>query len=509
MTDSTTYTCKHGSTPILSASNYHSWKNNITNLLTIDDSLEIVLSTELAPAGNATAQARDFRKRSQRAFGMIWSSTEPSIRMFLNRLGHRDPHAAWEALRERYDVAASQSARVATLARLHSAVMKPELSVSDYISSLLVISQELEGTPDEVTERYLIMRIFATLPDPFANIVDILKNRPIEEQTLNSISTILFEHETARALHNTTTGCNLNLAGTSSNALSANVNGGKHHRTNGKGKHRRKPYNKKQATSDPSNITCYYCTRKGHKEIDCEVKKRGTEMRQGREDKRGKSASTHRVKTGDTVVYGLTPMARVARHTRKTDEWIINSGATDHISPNLMDFHEYHPLEEFLQVELADSVSLATAASSINLQLDCGMLLRVEALYVPDFGASILSVPQLIKDGIDVSFRSHSHTAYITSEDFTEQHLGRCAPGFMSFILLGNVTSKKGYPNSTAYRANAPPRSDSESVPHLDSESVPRTDSESVPRSDSESAPRSDSESALRSDSAFRTDIQT
>jgi len=94
MTDSTTYTCKHGSTPFISARNYHSWKNNITNLLAIDDSLEIVLGTELAPAGNATAQTRDFRKRSQRAFGMIWSSTEPSIPKFVNCLRHRDPHAA-------------------------------------------------------------------------------------------------------------------------------------------------------------------------------------------------------------------------------------------------------------------------------------------------------------------------------------------------------------------------------------------------------------------------------
>jgi len=54
----------------------------------MDDSLEILLGTELAPAGNATAQARDFRKRSQGAFGMIWSSTELSIRTLLNRLGH-------------------------------------------------------------------------------------------------------------------------------------------------------------------------------------------------------------------------------------------------------------------------------------------------------------------------------------------------------------------------------------------------------------------------------------
>jgi len=180
-------------------------------------------------------------------------------------------------------------------------------------------------------------------------------------------------------------------------------------------------------------------------------------MRKGREDKRGKSASAHRVTTGDTVVHGLTTMARVAGNTPHTDEWIIDSGATHHISPNLTDFHEYHPLKELLQVESADCVSLATATGSINLQLEYGMLLRVEALYVPDFGASLLSVHQLIKDGIDVSFRSHSRTAYIKSEGFTEQPVGRCAPGSMSFVLLGNVTSGTSGVNTIAYRANVPP----------------------------------------------------
>jgi len=71
MTDSTSYTCKHGSTPILSTRNYHSLKNNITNLLVIDDSLKIVLGIELAPAGNTTTQAQDFRKLLQCSFRMI------------------------------------------------------------------------------------------------------------------------------------------------------------------------------------------------------------------------------------------------------------------------------------------------------------------------------------------------------------------------------------------------------------------------------------------------------
>jgi len=61
----------------------------------MDDSLEIVLGTELAPASNVTAQAHDFRKQSlECTFGMIWLSTEPSIRTFLNHLGYRDPYVA-------------------------------------------------------------------------------------------------------------------------------------------------------------------------------------------------------------------------------------------------------------------------------------------------------------------------------------------------------------------------------------------------------------------------------
>jgi len=166
-----------------------------------------------------------------------------------------------------------------------------------------------------------------------------------------------------------------------------------------------------------------------------------------------------------------------------------------------MDFHEYHPLEASLQVESADSVSLAIATGSINLQLDCGMLLRVEALYVPDFGASLLSVSQLIKDGIDVSFCSHSRTAYITSDDFREQPLGRCASGSMSFVLPGNVMSKRSHANDTVHRANAQPQTDSDTTFRSDSDTAPQSDSDTVPRSNSDLVPQ------WNSDSAFRTDI--
>jgi hypothetical protein len=51
MTDPTKYyTFKYGATPFLTASRYHSWKDHIANLFLIDDSDQIVLGNEEAPA---------------------------------------------------------------------------------------------------------------------------------------------------------------------------------------------------------------------------------------------------------------------------------------------------------------------------------------------------------------------------------------------------------------------------------------------------------------------------
>jgi len=85
--------------------------------------------------------------------------------------------------------------------------------------------------------------------------------------------------------------------------------------------------------------------RKGYKAIDCLVKKRDADVNKTREDKRGKSPSAHRVTSDDIIVHGLTAMAKMAGNTSNTNEWIIDSGTTHHISPHLTDFQEYHPLE--------------------------------------------------------------------------------------------------------------------------------------------------------------------
>jgi len=46
---SSTYTCKHGSTEMLTPRNYHTWKADIMVFLTCENALEIVLGNEDPP----------------------------------------------------------------------------------------------------------------------------------------------------------------------------------------------------------------------------------------------------------------------------------------------------------------------------------------------------------------------------------------------------------------------------------------------------------------------------
>ena len=255
------------------------------DFLASDDALEITLGTEDPPAGNATALARDYRKRSGRAFGMIRSSTEPSIRSFISTLGHRGPARLWVTLRERYNTSASQSGRIATLERFHASSMKPDMSVATYIATLTDMRQELAGSEEEITETAMRSRILSTLPESFANIVGILKHKPLAEQTLQSIEASLVEHEASIALRNTHIGASTNSASTTGNALVATHIGDNPKQQSGRqqsskrggrgrfGRGGGKPYSSRKPASKFSG-ECWHCGKKGHREQDCFAKQK-------------------------------------------------------------------------------------------------------------------------------------------------------------------------------------------------------------------------------------------
>jgi hypothetical protein len=224
------YTCKYGSTDKLTAKNYHSWKRDMEAFLLSEDALDIVQGKELAPAANArdpVAQAtlRDFRRRSGRAFAMITTSCDESIRALIDDIPQGDSAAVWKALKEHLDTSKTRSGRIAIVRRFHRMRMSANSTVSEYISSLRETRKELVGSAEKISDETLLTHLLSTLPDSFSNIVDIITHKPIEEQTLAAVTSDLIEHEKKLQERKEELGAGTNTANTmtDANALAASV----------------------------------------------------------------------------------------------------------------------------------------------------------------------------------------------------------------------------------------------------------------------------------------------
>ena len=89
--ESTKFTCKHGSTEMLNDRNYHSWKRSLKAFLIAEDAFGIVTGTEAPPNTGATAQLRDFRRRSGRAYSLIYASSDETTRSLIDNLPTKNP----------------------------------------------------------------------------------------------------------------------------------------------------------------------------------------------------------------------------------------------------------------------------------------------------------------------------------------------------------------------------------------------------------------------------------
>jgi len=181
--------------------------------------------------------------------------------------------------------------------------MKPGTSVSAYISTLKHIRQPLAGSQERIADNVLIGHLLSTLPETFATIAGIIENKPAAELTLDAVTTILIDAEASMALRNDQVGSNLNIAGTTTQALAAMT---QHRgRRGGHSSYRGwKPY---ERPSD-SQLRCFYCTREGRKEASCQLKQDAERLRKEMWSQKV-SAQTARVNFGDclseVVVHGL------------------------------------------------------------------------------------------------------------------------------------------------------------------------------------------------------------
>jgi hypothetical protein len=171
----------------------------------------------------------------------MYASSDETTRSLIDNLPDEEQCHVWTALRLAFDTSVSLSGRLATVRRSHKTTLKSGTSVSAYISALKDIRQPLAGSQERMSDNVLIGHLLSTLSETFATIAGIIENKPAAELTLDAVPTTLIDAEASIAHRNDQVGSNLNIAGTTSQALAATTG---HHgnRRGGTSYSGRKPY---------------------------------------------------------------------------------------------------------------------------------------------------------------------------------------------------------------------------------------------------------------------------
>lgn len=121
------------------------------------------------------------------------------------------------------------------------------------------------------------------------------------------------------------------------------------------------------------------------------------------------SGSTPVIGTGSIAQKGKFSNALSVK-TKKPSTWIIDSGASDHMTGDPSLFQSYYPCSENYKVHIANgSLSSVTGIGSIIISQD---LILKSVLLVPNLTCNLLSISKLIKDRTCVTKFYPSHCQF-------------------------------------------------------------------------------------------------
>ena len=156
-----------------------------------------------------------------------------------------------------------------------------------------------------------------------------------------------------------------------------------------------------------ANLTCHYCNKKGHIKPDCQKRKKD-EADGKKKDKESRSSAkainSHVVET--TASIQEVNDISVSLCTVTKSHWLMDSGATHHITPNHSDFVTYQSVKGTIHLsdkqgtvisQLGTGTATFTSPEGIHITLK-------DAIYAPDVGNHILSLGSILDKGASIPF---------------------------------------------------------------------------------------------------------
>ena len=420
----------------LNGTNYDSWAKNTKFYLMSEGlwkyALTDVMSRSLSELSEDYEKrvTTSMKKEAEMALGLIACAVEDDYSEDIQE--SKTAFEAWEVLKKNW-IKQSVGNLNTWRHEFGTAMMEEGGDVNAHITKLESLRRLLKGSAAPVAEGEMVLRLMKSLPDSWDTFCTGLRAR----------QDIMTKYEEVK-----------------SEIKDESVNRGI---SKPKEKEKRPAfsgYKKDTPHGAKSTGTCHNCGTKGHKAADC-WKKGGGKEGGGPQQKTGKpwekkqSHNANKKQEGEssTPRYCMTSLrqanlsfADAAKRgtANKSKEWIIDSGATDHLCWSREDFTEYQPMKgKGIEVICANSDPMEVLGSgTVEVTMSNGqqhvLCVLQNVLHIPALGTNLLSLGQLDKRG----YRTHISKGKIEIESGTGEKVFECRQRLDGLYVANNEKDK-------------------------------------------------------------------
>ena len=358
--------------------NFGLWKFRMEMVLSSMDLWEIVDETEEPPSKDGDPKVlKDYNRRVKKAMSVIGLSLVDS------QLAHikscKGPAEAWKALCNIHETK-SLSNILFVRRKFFTIKMQEGDDLMAHINHVKELADQLTSFEVPVREEDIVMTLLESLPPSFENLIIALETLRLEDLTMAFV--------TARMMHEVTKRKEKENHGEDAALFSRQNKGG-------------------SSSSRGETRLCYNCGKPGHLARNCSKPKKWE--RDNANQAKEKENANH-AKEEDDYAFATQD----GPHFKSMCKWILDSGATKHMTPHRMAFHTYEVISP-RNVHLGDdSVVNAIGIGSILVEVLVRgrekMMTIKDVLHVPKLQANLLSVSKLVSSGLKVQFNVHGCT---------------------------------------------------------------------------------------------------